>query len=102
MLTIGPAPGRGCRSSSAADSVPVATPVPMPCRTRAAIRPATLSASAKTAIAAASVPIAASSTGRRPTRSDSAPVSSRAAISATAYTAKTTVSVVGEKPNRAW
>ena len=78
----------------------MATPVPRPCSTRAPNSQPTPSATANTAIAAASSSSETSSTGRRPTRSDSAPVVSSAAISANAYTAKIAVRVTGEKPKR--
>ena len=41
---------------------------------------------------------ATDTTGRRPTWSDSDPVTSRVSSSATAYTAKIAVRVAGEKP----
>ena len=46
--------------------------------------------------------IAVSSTGRRPTWSDSRPRVSSAASTAIAYTPNTTVVVIGEKPHSAW
>jgi hypothetical protein len=51
---------------------------------------------------AACTTIAGSSTGRRPTWSDSDPVVSSAARIASAYTPNTTVTVTGENPHSAW
>src|SRR4051812_31234524 len=46
--------------------------------------------------------VAAISTGRRPTWSDSDPTVSRAVSTARAYTPNTMVTVMGEKPHAAW
>ncbi len=63
----------GCRSSSAALSAPVASPVAKPCTARAAKSHPTPSAPANTAIATISTTALPSSTGRRPIVSDSGP-----------------------------
>ncbi len=89
-------------SSRPAPIAPSAAPVPSPCTTRAISRAGTPLAVANTSSEATCMVIAASSTGRRPTWSESLPRVSSEASTATAYTPNTTVVVIGVKPQRAW
>jgi hypothetical protein len=69
---------------------------------RAASSARTSPAVAKISMATAWTAIATSSTGRRPIWSDSDPTVSSAASTASAYTPKTAVTVIGENPHSAW
>ena len=73
-----------------------------PCTTRATISSGTPAAVAKTSIETTWPTRPASSTGRRPTWSEIRPSTSSPTSTATAYTPKTTVVVMGEKPHSAW
>ena len=72
----------------------------MPCTTRASTSEKTPPAAQKIAVPAAATRSDATSTGRRPRWSLSDPTVSRAPINPATYTAKTTVSIVTEKPHR--
>jgi hypothetical protein len=76
--------------------------VDRPCTTRADSSAGTPVAVAKITSEPACTAIAASSTGRRPTWSDSLPRVSRPASTAIAYTPNTTVVVIGVKCQWAW
>ncbi len=93
---------RGWKSSSAALIAPIAVPVAIPCRIRAANSQPTPLAPAKASMATISSTSAAISVGRRPMWSEIEPTTSSAASSATAYTAKTLVSVIELKPHSSW
>ena len=88
-------------SSIPAPTAPSADPVDRPCMTRAVNNSVTSLAVVNTTIATIWTAIAATSTGRRPTWSESEPTTSSARSTATAYTPKTTVVVIGENPQRA-
>ena len=75
---------RFCRSSSAAPRVLVSAPVARPWTTRAASSQPTPSLTRNSTIATASSRKATTSTGRRPTWSDSAPTTSSEASRANA------------------
>ena len=89
-------------SSRPAPIAPSAAPVARPWTTRAISSSGTPPATANMTSEAACTASAASSTGRRPTWSESLPRVSRDASTATAYTPNTTVVVIGVKPQRAW
>ncbi len=89
-------------SSRPAPIAPSAAPVARPCTTRAMSSAGTPPAVANTSSVTAWTASAASSTGRRPTWSESLPRVSRDASTATAYTPNTIVVVIGVKPQRAW
>ena len=73
-----------------------------PCTTLAASSSGTPVAVAKITNDVTCTAMAPSSTGRRPTWSDSLPTVSRPASTASAYTPKTTVVVIGVKCHLAW
>jgi hypothetical protein len=89
------------RSSMPAPMAPAAAPVDRPCTIRATSSCGTPCAVANTTMVATWIASAASSTGRRPTWSDSRPTISSAVSTASAYTPNTTVVVMGEKCQRA-
>jgi hypothetical protein len=100
LLNVAAMPGRlgGSRSTTAAVSEERRRPLATPCTIRARRSRATESACQKTSMLSASSAKATETTGRRPTWSDSEPVTSRVSSSATAYTAKIPVRVAGENP----
>src|SRR5256885_140145 len=85
-LTSAASPGRpvGCRSTSAAATAAVTIPVANPCVSRAAYSHSTLLANMNNTIATHCTTSAMAMTGRRPSASESDPVSSIAAISVSA------------------
>ena len=95
-------PSSRSMSSMAAPIAPRAAPVDRPWTTRADSSAGTPVAVAKITSEPACTAIAVSSTGRRPTWSDSLPRVSRAASTAIAYTPNTTVVVIGVKCHWAW
>ena len=101
LLTVEANVGRsgGCRSTDAAESALVTTPVAIPCVIRAAKSHSTLEANRNISIPASWIASPARITGRRPTESDSDPVNSSATNRVIAYTANTAVSEIVEKWN---
>jgi hypothetical protein len=95
----------GASSTTATEAVPVKTPADSPETTRPISRAGSdkrLPPMRKVTALAAESAKPASSMGRRPTRSDQLPTSTRAAITPVAYTAKITVTISSEKPILAW
>ena len=74
----------GCKSTDAAESALVTTPVAIPCVMRAAKSHSTLEARTNISMPASWIASPARITGRRPTESDSDPVISSATNSAIA------------------
>ncbi|WUV30214.1 hypothetical protein OG318_02390 [Streptomyces sp. NBC_01483] len=72
------------------------------CTTRAITRETTPSAVQKIAVLAAATKRAETSSGRRPRWSLSDPTVSNAPSRPTTYTAKITVSIVTDRPQRSW
>lgn len=92
----------GASSITYAVAVPVNRPADRPDINRPAYSSGSPPSSRKHSALSAANPRPASSTGRRPTVSETLPATSSTAITANAYTAKTTVTSSSEKPSCSW
>ncbi len=93
---------RGASSITATVAVPVKSPAENPESTRPAKSSGSPPSKRKQSALAAAHPSPASSTGRRPSTSETPPATVSTAITPAAYTAKITVTISEEKPISSW